>query len=55
MGLVRIQHVASKDQLAYILTKGLTRIHHESLTDKLGVLNVFVPANLRGSVEIGVT
>ena len=55
-GLVKTVYVSSKNQLADILTKGLSRIQHEYLVGKLGVLNVFVPTSLRGSDEIqGIT
>ncbi|XP_070007370.1 uncharacterized protein [Nicotiana sylvestris] len=47
-GLVKIEYVAIKEQLADVLTKGLTKVKHEYLMSKLDVLNVFVPPNLRG-------
>nr|XP_009803709.1 PREDICTED: uncharacterized protein LOC104249039 [Nicotiana sylvestris] len=50
-GLVKIEYVATKEQLANVLTKGLTRVKHEYLMSNLGVLNVFVSPSLRGSVE----
>ena len=54
-GVMKTEHVASKEQLADILTKGLSRLQHECLVSKLGVLNVFTPTSLRGSNEIGIT
>ncbi|PHT99624.1 putative pectate lyase 12 [Capsicum chinense] len=50
-GLVKTEHVDSKHQLADIVIKGLARVQHEFLVSKLGVLNVFTPPSLRGSVE----
>lgn len=55
LGLIRTQYVNSKEQLGDILTKGLARTQHGSLVGKLGVLNIFAPPNLRGSMEIVVT
>lgn len=54
-GVMKTEHVGSKEQLADILTKGLHRLQHECLVSKLGVLNVFTPTSLRGSNEIGIT
>ena len=54
-GLIKTVHVFSKDQLADVLTKGLSRQQHEYLVGKLGMLNIFIPASLRGTEEIGIT
>lgn len=54
-GIMRTEHVGTKEQLADILTKGLPRLQHKCLVGKLGVLNVFTPTSLRGSNEIGIT
>ena len=53
-GLIKTVHVCSKDQLADVLTKGLSRQQHEYLVGKLGMLNIFIPASLRGTEEIGI-
>ncbi|XP_070008357.1 uncharacterized protein LOC142165103 [Nicotiana tabacum] len=50
-GPVKAEYVATKEQLADILTKGLTRIQHDYLLSKLGVLDVFIPLSMRESVE----
>lgn len=39
-GLVKTEHVGTKDQTADILTKGLPRVQHEHLVGKLGMLNI---------------
>nr|XP_016444426.1 PREDICTED: uncharacterized protein LOC107769705 [Nicotiana tabacum] len=49
--LVKTEYVATKEQLADVQTKGLTRVHHEYLMSKLGVLDIFISPSLRGSVE----
>lgn len=49
--LVETTHVRSGLQLADILTKGLGRTQHESLLSKLGMLILFSPHILRGSIE----
>lgn len=51
-GLVKTVYVSSKYQQADILSKGLLRSHHKYLLPKLGVVNIFAPTSLRGSVEI---
>lgn len=53
-GLVKTKHVGTKDQTVDILTKELPRAHHEYLVGKLGMLNIFAPASLRGSEEMGI-
>lgn len=47
-GLISLQHVPTKQQLADILTKPLTGIQHHSIMSKLGVS---APSNLRGGVR----
>jgi len=54
-GMIKTVHVGTKDQLADVLTKGLPKPQHEFLVGKLGMLNVFIPASLRGNNEIGIT
>ena len=54
-GLIKTIHVDTKDQVADILTKGLPRPQHEFLVGKLDMLNIFIPASLRRSNEIGIT
>jgi len=51
-GLIKIDYLPTQEQPADILTKGLSRIQHEHLVSKLGVLNIFTPPSLKGSVEI---
>ncbi|WMV28468.1 hypothetical protein MTR67_021853 [Solanum verrucosum] len=53
-GLAKTEHVGTKDQTTYILTKELPRAQHEYLVGKLGMLNIFAPASLRGSEEMGI-
>lgn len=43
-GMVRTIYVNTKDQLADILTKGLSQAQHIHLLGKLGVLNILYPA-----------
>lgn len=50
-GLIKTEYVGTKEQLANVLTKGLPRAQHEYLVSKLGLLNIFSPPSLRGSVE----
>nr|AAT40538.2 Integrase core domain containing protein [Solanum demissum] len=51
---VKTEHVGTKDQIADILRKELPRAQHEYLVGKLGMLNIFAPASLRGSEEMGI-
>lgn len=53
--MIKTVHVGSRDQLADVLTKGLTRCQHEYLVNKLGMLNIFIPTSFRESDEIGIT
>jgi len=48
-GLISLQYVPTKGQLANILTKPLTGVKHPSILSQLGVLS---PSNLRGRVNI---
>lgn len=52
-GLIRPLYLTTQEQQADIMTKGLFRAQHEYLVSKLGILNVFVPASLRGSDGTG--
>ena len=40
-GLVKLEYVGTKSQLADLLTKGLGIVQHQFLLSKLGVLDVF--------------
>jgi len=50
-GLINISYIPTQSQPADVLTKGLNRVQHELLLSKLGVLNIFAPPSLRGSVD----
>jgi len=50
-GLIKTQYVGTKEQPADLLTKGLGKAQHYYLLTKLGMKNVFLPFNLRGSIE----
>ncbi|XP_019251410.1 PREDICTED: uncharacterized protein LOC109230361 [Nicotiana attenuata] len=52
-GIIKTIHVNTKEQIADVLTKGLGRTQHHHLLCKLGVKNIFLPSNLRGSIEPG--
>jgi len=54
-GLIETRHLNTKDQMADLLTKGLSRTQHEYLLSKFGVLNLFIPSNLRGSIGERIT
>lgn len=49
--LIDINYISTQQQPADILTKGLSRAQHEFLSSKLGLLNIFTPPSLRGSVK----
>ncbi|XP_049397189.1 uncharacterized protein LOC125861305 [Solanum stenotomum] len=51
-GLIKVDYIPTQEQPADVLTKGLSRLQHEYLLSKLGVLNIFVPPSLNGSNEI---
>lgn len=42
-GMVEIVHVPTRQQVAHLLTKGLSQAQHSYLLAKLGVLNVMHP------------
>jgi len=50
-GIIHPTYVSTKAQLADIFTKIVSISQHHLLLSKLGVLNIFSPPNLRGSVE----
>ena len=54
-GLVETKYLHTKEHEADMLTKGLGKSQHEYLLSKFGVMNLFIPSNLRGSIEEGVT
>lgn len=49
--LIKVDYISTKEQPADILTKGLSRLQHDHLLSKLGVLNIFSPPSLKGSEE----
>lgn len=49
-GLIKTIYVNTKDQQADLLTKALGRTQHDSLMNKLGLLNLFNTSSLRGSI-----
>ena len=49
-GLIKTEYLHTKEQEADILTKGLSKFQHEYLLSEFGVLNLFTPTNLRGSI-----
>ena len=51
-GLIKVEYISNKEQPADVLTKGLSRLQHEHLLSKLGVLTIFAPPSLKGSVVI---
>lgn len=50
-GLLSTSYIPTKNQLAYILTKGLHKVKHHYLSSKLGVCDIFSLPILRGSIE----
>jgi len=42
-GMLKTQHINTKDQLADLLTKSLSKIQHTSLLSKFGMKNMFQP------------
>lgn len=42
-GKIKTRHIGTKDQQADLLTKGLGRVQHEYLLNKLEVLNILHP------------
>ncbi|WMV59173.1 hypothetical protein MTR67_052558 [Solanum verrucosum] len=53
-GLIKPLLLGIHEQQADIMTKGLFRSQYEYLVSKFGVLDVFIPTNLRVSNEVGV-
>jgi len=51
-GFIKVNYLPTREQPADVLTKGLSKLQHEHLLSKLGVLNIFAPPSLKGSVEI---
>ena len=47
-----MNYISTQEQPVDILTKGLSRHQHEYLLSKLGVLNIFILPNVKGSNEI---
>ncbi|KAF3645208.1 hypothetical protein FXO38_19763 [Capsicum annuum] len=50
-GMIKTEYVPTKHQQTDILTEGLYRTQHEYLCSKLGMLNIFAPHSLGGSIE----
>ncbi|XP_075095472.1 uncharacterized protein LOC142173731 [Nicotiana tabacum] len=50
-GVIKTIYVISKVQEADLFTKAMGRSQHEYLMSNLGVLNLFAPSSLMGSVE----
>ena len=50
-GLVETKYLHTKEQEADMLTKGLGKSQHEYLLSKFGVMNLFMPSNLRGVLK----
>jgi len=50
-GIISPTYVHTKNQLADIFNKIVFVAQHTFLLSKLGILNLFSPPNLRGSVE----
>ncbi|KAH0738218.1 hypothetical protein KY290_036923 [Solanum tuberosum] len=50
-GVVKTAYVTSQEQEADLFTKALGRGQHDYLVGKLGMLNLFAPPSLRGSIE----
>lgn len=51
-GLIETVDLASAEQQADILIKRLSRHQHHYLLSNLGMKNIFIFPNLRGSVEV---
>lgn len=49
--MISINHISAKQQLVDLLTKGLSKIQHELLLSKLGIVNIFTSPSLRESIE----
>lgn len=43
-GVMRTEHVSTKEQLADLLTKSLGKVQHDYLLEKLGLKNLFKPS-----------
>ena len=54
-GLVETKYLHTKEQEADMLTKGLGKSQHEYLLSKSGVMNLFMPSSLRGSIKESIT
>uniref|UniRef100_A0A3Q7ITP7 Reverse transcriptase Ty1/copia-type domain-containing protein n=1 Tax=Solanum lycopersicum TaxID=4081 RepID=A0A3Q7ITP7_SOLLC len=54
-GVIETRHLSTKEQIADLLTKGLGRSKYEYLLSMFGVINLFIPSNLRGSIKEGIT
>ncbi|XP_069155783.1 uncharacterized mitochondrial protein AtMg00810-like [Solanum lycopersicum] len=50
-GIVFIQHLATAEQLADVLTKGRGRLQHDYLVSKLGMKNIFISPSLKEGIE----
>ncbi|GAV86711.1 hypothetical protein CFOL_v3_30137 [Cephalotus follicularis] len=50
-GIIETKYIATHEQPADILTKGLGKAQHRHLLCELGVLNIYNTSSLRGSVE----
>ena len=44
---MKVQYVATKEQIVDILTKPLARLKFEYFRERLGVLQIKVPSNLK--------
>lgn len=50
-GLLNTFYLASSEQLADLLTKGLSSLQHSHLLSKLGMINIFSVPSLKGDIE----
>ena len=50
-GHISIHYLATTQQPADVLTKGLGRVQHEYLVSKLGMKDIFISPSLKGGIE----
>lgn len=51
-GFICTPYVPTRKQMVNILTKGLANLQFEKIISKLGMINISIPASLRGVIKI---